>query len=227
MRHDDWPQLVPLFQSALNNAPSPERNNVAPFTAFTGRSASTPVSTFLRSSDFQYVSLSEAQLESVLNVSMLIKYMDELHPLIYQNMQKEPGRNRQARIQGKLANFREGDYVLVARDAFSKRENLCFRWREPRRVIKVLSDYTLSVEDLRTGNCDDIHDLRLKFYRDADLDVTAIMWHVLSSETGIQVARLLNLVDQEGDLFVVVRWKGLSSSENTLEPLARVYEDVP
>lgn len=25
MGHDDWPQLVPFFQSALNNAPSPQR----------------------------------------------------------------------------------------------------------------------------------------------------------------------------------------------------------
>ena len=41
------------------------------------------------------------------------------------------------------------------------------------------------------------------------------------------MARLLRLVDQDGDLYVVVRWKGMSESEDTMEPLSRVFEDVP
>lgn len=32
----------------------------------------------------------------------------------------------------------------------------------------------------------------------------------------MQVARLLRLVEQDGDLFVAVRWKGLSVSDDTL-----------
>lgn len=42
------------------------------------------------------------------------------------------------------------------------------------------------------------------------------------------VSRLLRLHESEsGELFVLVRWKGLSSEEDTLEPILRVYEDVP
>lgn len=41
------------------------------------------------------------------------------------------------------------------------------------------------------------------------------------------IAHLLRLVDQERKLFVAVRWKGLSKLEDTLEPLVRVYENVP
>ena len=94
-------------------------------------------------------------------------------------------------------------------------------------MIKALSDYVYRVEDLRTGNYDDIHAARLKFYRDSDLDAEAIMSHVLSSETGMPVARLLRLLDQDGGIYVVVRWKGLSESEDTLEPLSRGFDDVP
>lgn len=51
LRHDYWPQLVPLFLSALNNAPSPQRNNVSPITAFNGYPHSPPVATFPHTSD--------------------------------------------------------------------------------------------------------------------------------------------------------------------------------
>lgn len=72
MCRDDWPQHVLLFQSPLNDAPSPQRKNMAPITAFTGCPASTPVSAFLLSLDYEPVSLTEAQLESALNVCEII-----------------------------------------------------------------------------------------------------------------------------------------------------------
>lgn len=53
------------------------------------------------------------------------------------------------------------------------------------------------------------------------------MSHALSSETGIPVSRLLRLIEEEGRLFLTVRWKGLKQADDTEEPLLRVYEDVP
>lgn len=117
--------------------------------------------------------------------------------------------------------------MLVAREHFHEGEKLCLRWRGPRRVTKCLSYYAFQVEDLRNGELQVIHGTRLKFYSDDSLDTTAILSHVLSSETGMPVSRLLRLVDQDGKLLVAVRWKGLGASEDTLEPLKRVYEDVP
>ena len=52
------------------------------------------------------------------------------------------------------------------------------------------------------------------------------MAHVLDSETG-RVASLLILIEERVDrLYIVVRWKGLSESEDTTEPFRRVYDDV-
>lgn len=53
------------------------------------------------------------------------------------------------------------------------------------------------------------------------------MSHVLSSETGMPVARLLRLEEVDDEIKVLVRWKGLQPSEDTLEPIANVHEDVP
>ena len=44
---------------------------------------------------------------------------------------------------------------------------------------------------------------------------------------GMSAARLMSLVDTEDGLKVIVRWKGLPNSEDTEEPLERVFEDVP
>ena len=53
------------------------------------------------------------------------------------------------------------------------------------------------------------------------------MSHVLSSETGMPVARLLRLDEVDDKVKVLVRWKELQPSEDTLEPIENVYEDVP
>lgn len=54
------------------------------------------------------------------------------------------------------------------------------------------------------------------------------MPHVLQSETGMPVSRLMRLVEEPDGIKVQVRWKAdLPNAEDTLEPLANVYEDVP
>ena len=68
---------------------------------------------------------------------------------------------------------------------------------------------------------------RLQFYRDSSLDAPAIIPHVLQSETGMPVARLMSLLDTADGIQVHIRRKGISADEDTLEPLARVYEKVP
>ena len=53
------------------------------------------------------------------------------------------------------------------------------------------------------------------------------MPHVLSSETGMDVQRLMRLIDSDEGLKVQVRWRGFSESDDTSEPLQKIYEDVP
>lgn len=197
MRHDEWPQLVSLFQSALNNALSPQRKNIA-ITAFTGLLASNPVTTFLRFFDCQPVTLSQTQLKSTLNVSELVKMMKKLSQIIHQRTQKERAHIRLSKGKVELANFSKGDSVLVAKEDFFDVEKLFLRWCGPQRIIKALSDYVFRVEDLRIANFDDIHGTSFKIYNDDDLDENTIFSPVLSSETGMTLARRSRLVNQVG-----------------------------
>lgn len=94
LREDNWPQLVPLFESAINNTPSPLRNNIAPITSFTGRPRSPPISTFLRSYDSTPVKLTDAQREIGLKIDSIISYMEMVHPIVRNSSNAERNRMR-------------------------------------------------------------------------------------------------------------------------------------
>lgn len=80
---------------------------------------------------------------------------------------------------------------------------------------------------MRNASFDSVHGSQLKYYSDVSFDAKVIMSHVLYSETGVPVARLLCLIDTEEGLMVQVGWKGLNSLEDTPEKIAQVQEDVP
>lgn len=227
LRPEEWPDLLPLVQSAINNAPSPQRADIPPVTAMTGMDATTPISTFYRSSKTLPVTVSDVARERVLNVDMLCKRVTELHPVIQDVLQDNRRRMRDRTSKGKLPNFSNGDFVLVAREDFTAGEKLSLRWRGPRRIVTALNNYVYQVEDLRNGRVQDVHASRLKFYHDESLNVEAIMPHVLASETGMDVQRLMWLMETEDGIMVQVRWRGLSESDDTVEPLAKIYQDVP
>lgn len=227
MAFTEWRDILPLVQSALNNAPSPQRGNIAPITAFMGREPSSPITTFLRSSIVKPITVEELQLEQALNVETLKGLMAEINPKVWDTVEANRARYRATLHRGKLPTFTEGDYVLVARDEFFAGEKLALRWRGPRRIVKAISDYVFEVEDLRTGLSEEIHGCRLKFYHDPSLNTEAVMSHVLSSETGMVVSRLMRLEEHDDELYAVVRWKGLPHSEDTVEPIEKIYQDVP
>lgn len=66
--------------------------------------------------------------------------MESLHTLVKSELMANRQRIRDQISRGKLPNFSEGDFELVAREQFFKEEKLCLRWRGPRRVTKFLSD---------------------------------------------------------------------------------------
>lgn len=94
-------------------------------------------------------------------------------------------------------------------------------------MTKVLSDYVLTVEDLRNGQTEDFHGNRLKYYSNCSLDVIVIMSPVLASETEMLVGRLVPLEKRAGQLYIIVGCKFLLSTENTAEPIDFGFEDVP
>lgn len=71
--HSYWPDLLPLVQSAIKNAPSPQCGNVSPVTAITVLVSTPPIATFYRSRTQTAVTISELNREHALNVEELCK----------------------------------------------------------------------------------------------------------------------------------------------------------
>ena len=83
------------------------------------------------------------------------------------------------------------------------------------------------MEDIRNSTTESIHASRLRLYSDSKLNTEAIMPHILYSETGMPIHQLIDLKKQDNEIMVHFRWKALPTSQDTLEPLKNVYEDVP
>lgn len=227
MDNKEWPDLIPIAQSVLNNSPSPQGGNVCPIIAFIGREPTSAMRTFLQTSTTTPVTVSAVQMESTANVQERIRLIAELHTHVHSTLLRQRKQAREAASRGEFPKFSHGDYVLVARSDFHAGGKLCLRWRGPRRITKPLNDYIFEVKDLRNRRLDEIYVSRLKLYRDSQMDAIAIMSHLLQSETGMVLSRLLGLEDGLDGLQVCVRWRELDSLEDSLEPIARFNEDVP
>jgi hypothetical protein len=70
-------------------------------------------------------------------------------------------------------NFQMGDYVLVSEHRNSGTSKLQVKWKGPRRVASVESDYVFVVENLATKDLKAAHATRLRFYKDKQLNFTA------------------------------------------------------
>lgn len=162
MGFNDWTDLLPMGQSNINQSPSPQRGGIAPVTALSGLEKSGPINNFLRSSTQHVVKVSEAVRKGAVNIAKLQKQMAELHPLTQADMIKNREQSRQSLQKGNVADFVEGQFVLVARKHFQKGQKLALRWRRPRRIVKATYDFAFLVEALRNGKIGEIQGTHLK-----------------------------------------------------------------
>lgn len=120
----------------------------------------------------------------------------------------------------------EGDFLLVTEEEFTEGEKPSLHWRGRRHIFRVINDNMYHIEDLRNELVREVRVFRLIAYHDTLLTQEAIMPHVLMSKTRMVAERLMGLLDKKSGLMVHVPWRGLLISEGTIEPTAKLYEDV-
>lgn len=179
MRSQEWSDLLSFVESVIENATSPQRAGTSSIKAMTGMDASSPISTFYRKINSVPTTITRVAQHRAINIEYLTELVDSLHPIVQNAFQENRQRIRDQASNGKLSNFNEGDFVLVAREDFHAGEKLCLRWRGLRRVVRTVNDYVYQMEDVCNGAIDDVHVSRLRFYHETLLDCEAIMSHVL------------------------------------------------
>jgi Chromo (CHRromatin Organisation MOdifier) domain len=122
------------------------------------------------------------------------------------------------------------NYVLVAEHRKCGVSKLQVKWKGPRRVASLESDYVFVVENLLTKQLKAARATRLRFYKDKELNVTAEL--AQAAEHNVHqlyvVSKILNARYNEQEMFhkLLVAWRGFPVGEATWEPYSVLAVDV-
>ena len=232
MKPEQWPELVNMVQAALNAAPSDKLGGISPLEAFTGLKPQRPFDTFLHPSATEVTSMAPVKASLKKELELLVQRRDDLHkatgPIAARKRDRERARTND-KTGVKFANIMEGDFVMVARDANVSGQKLSVRWRGPRRVTKVLSDWVYEVEDLVKGTKSFAHATRIRLYADKDLEVTEdLRTQLAHNECSFTVEKFTGLRynDETSQWELLTQWLGFEEADASWEPLLVLAADT-
>jgi RNase H-like domain found in reverse transcriptase/Reverse transcriptase (RNA-dependent DNA polymerase)/Integrase core domain/Integrase zinc binding domain/Chromo (CHRromatin Organisation MOdifier) domain len=233
LQPNQWPEVCPVVQSALNHSPSSQRGQIAPITIFTGQAAESPLRSIFITGEAATRSLSDIQLQQALSIEHLRAAVDGIHKEATDasSVRRAAARKRRTEHSGvQPPNFEVGDFVLVSKRTFHTNEKLTLRWRGPRRVVGTLSDYVFEVQDLETEQVASVHASRLRYYHDPSLNITVdLLAHIAHNEQGYVIKEITDIRHdaRTQDLFVLVYWLGFEDEDASWEPIEIIHEDAP
>ncbi len=147
----DWPTTVQAIQSIINNSPSRRLGGRAPITFHTGMPPGDPLTVALSGSKTRNVqSIDQARLQQKMNVDALLKTLDQMHKDVHSSLSTSPKQAvERHNAKSHVVPYKPtvGDYVVVARTQ-GPRTKMSTNWIGPRRVSRILSDFTVELEHL-------------------------------------------------------------------------------
>jgi Chromo (CHRromatin Organisation MOdifier) domain len=223
-----------MVQSVLDNSLSTRLNKRTPMQVFTGHAEATPLALTLKDNVPVNAPLDFIKAQNFPELEKLSKAMTEIHA----QMAGKATRDCIAAIQKhndkthvRSPNFQVGHYVLVAAHRKSSTSKLQVKWKGPRRVASVESDYVFVVENLLTKELKAAHATRLRFYKDKELNVTAELAQAAAHNDHqlYVVSKILDARYNEQEKFyeILVAWRGSPVGEATWEPYSVMAVDVP
>jgi methylase of polypeptide subunit release factors len=82
MYADEWPEVINMVQSVLNNSLSTRLNKRTPMQVFTGHAETTPLALMLNDNVLVYAPLDFITAQKLMEVEKLSKAMNEIHAQI-------------------------------------------------------------------------------------------------------------------------------------------------
>jgi transposase InsO family protein len=225
----NWVHLLPLIQANLNHSPVASLDGLAPIELFTGLSAGSALDAVVIPSERLPRHVPEDTAELQESLAALRTSLEGMHERVNKLREQRRDANMR-RSSGLTCNFSEGDYVLWSRiDKRIRGNKLLARWIGPFRVLKALP-HSFIIQHLISGDEFDVHGSRLKFYCDAELNVSVeVREHVAAQGIVLGVRGISrhrrNAESNEWEL--LVSWQGLQDVENSWEPFDSMLADVP
>jgi hypothetical protein len=222
MYADEWPEVVNMVQSVLNNSLSTRLNKRTPMQVFTGHTETTPLALMLKDNVPVSAPHDVIKAQKLMEVEKLSKAMTEIHARVAEKTtrdRKDAIQNHNDKTHVRSPNFQVGDYVLVAEHRKCGVSKLHVKWKGPRRVASVESDYVFVAENLLRRELNAAHATRLRFYVDKELNVTAELAQA-AEHNDHQLYVLSKILDaryNEQEMFheLLVAWRGFPVGEAT------------
>jgi hypothetical protein len=230
----DWPYLLSSVEHTMNHRRQTSRAGKAAV-EITGGRKDDPFHSVVRRPDDDDWMVPPRSDDISVHCQRLEQSLKRLHKDVNQTLDhsREMARLRQNRLLGKTdrsPRFEIGEYVLVAMsdDQYLSTPKPLRRWQGPYRIVDLLSDWVVEVEDLIHKKKTQVHISRIRFYCDKHLAVTTDVveqyaWDCQKWE----VEKLLDLRKSNRRLELLVAWKGFQECDNSWEPVARLMKDVP
>ncbi len=232
--HSAWPQVLPIVQSILNNSMLPRLGNRCPLTAFTSLPQYTPLTSIKTVMGNRVSIRSVEDIQSIQReyIETLQAALDKMHKevVIASNKKRKSAiesHNRKTNVRP--VNFFDGDYVLRGLVQGKARRKPSIKWHGPYRVVECRSNYIFVIEDLLTGEREEAHGRRLRFFRNSSFQVTEELRHHLAYQKNelLVIEEFTGIRRKGTDFELRVKWRGFPDTETDWTPLATLQEDVP
>ena len=234
LKETEWPHVLHIVQSVLNNSVVASLGNRAPITVFTGREPDSPLKFLLPPAVAKPRAIAEVKLLQSIKIEGLHKSLEAIHRDVTERKTKQrcaDVKRHNAKTFVHETNFDVGDFVLVAKRLNKDGHKLQMQWLGPQRVLREESEWVYECEDLINGKVSLVHANRLKFYADSQLNVTQELLDTIDHNDRHYntVSRLLDLRYNRAKKCyeVQVSWRGFSHEEPTWEPIYNMEEDIP
>jgi nitrogen fixation/metabolism regulation signal transduction histidine kinase len=189
---------------------------------FTGHVESTPLALMSKDNVPVNAPLDFIKAQKLMEVEKMSKAMTEIHALVMEKAtrdRKAATQKHNDKTHVRSPNFQVDDYMLVAEHRKSGVSKLQVKWKGPRRVASVESDYVFVVENPFTKELKAAHARRLRFYRGKELNVTAELAQAAEHNDHklYVVSKIPDARYNEQEMFheLLVAWRGFPVGEAT------------
>jgi hypothetical protein len=201
----EWSEVFNMVKSVPNNSSSTRLNKRTSMQVFTGHAETTPLALILKDKVPVNALLDFIEAQKLMEVEKLPKAMTEIHAQVAEKATRD-GKAAIQKHNDKThvwsPNFQVGDYVLVAVHRKSGTSKLQVKWKGPRRIASVESDYVFVVENLLMKELKAAHATRLRFYKDKEPTSLRSLPRPLSKTTisSTSCRRFLTRTTMNGDV---------------------------